>query len=74
MPLSPQYDEAKAELTELKEKCERAEQEKQSLADKFEECRATMEELKEKGTKVSAHHTLTNTYIYIYTFLYIYIY
>ncbi|TNN48762.1 Leukocyte elastase inhibitor [Liparis tanakae] len=47
------YDEAKAELTELKEKCERAEHEKQSLADKFEECRATMEELKEKGTKAS---------------------
>lgn len=49
-----QYEEAKTELSELKEKYEKAEQEKQSLTDELEECKANMKDLQEKGTKVSA--------------------
>lgn len=49
-----QFEEAKTELSDLKEKYEKTEQEKQSLADELEECKANVEELKEKGTKVSA--------------------
>lgn len=49
-----QYDEAKTELSDLKEKYEKTEQEKQSLTEELEDCKANMKELQEKGTKVSA--------------------
>lgn len=49
-----QYDEAKTELSDLKEKYEKTEQEKQSLTEELEDCKATMKELQEKGTMVSA--------------------
>lgn len=49
-----QYEEAKTELSDLKEKYEKTEQEKQSLTDELEECKANMKDLQEKGTKVSA--------------------
>lgn len=49
-----QYEEAKAELSDMKEKCERTEQEKQSLTEEFEDCKANMKELQEKGEKVSS--------------------
>lgn len=48
-----QYEDAKTELSDLKDKYEKAEQEKQSLADELEDCRANMKESLEKGTKVS---------------------
>lgn len=48
-----QCEEAKTELSDLKEKYEKTEQEKQSLTDELEECKANMRELQEKGTKVS---------------------
>lgn len=49
-----QYEEAKTELSDLKEKYEKTEQEKQSLTEELEDCKANMKELQEKGTKVSA--------------------
>lgn len=49
-----QYEEAKTELLDLKEKYEKIEQEKQSLAGELEECKSNMKDLQEKGTKVSA--------------------
>lgn len=51
---SPQYEEAKAELSDLQEKYEKTEQEKQSIADELEECKASVKDLEEKGSKVSA--------------------
>lgn len=55
-----QCEEAKTELSDLKEKYEKTEQEKQSLTDELEECKANMRELQEKGTKVSAEdHTFS---------------
>lgn len=47
-----QYDEAQTELLDLKEKCQKAEQEKQLLSDQLEEYKANMEDLQEKGSKV----------------------
>lgn len=49
-----QYEEAKTDLLDLKEKYEKTEQEKQSLADELEECKSNMKDIQEKGTKVSA--------------------
>lgn len=43
------------ELSDLKEKYEKTEQEKQSLIEELQECKGNMKELQEKGTKVSAH-------------------
>lgn len=54
-----QCEEAKLELSDLKEKYEKTEQEKQSLADELEECKANLKELQEKGTKVSAGLSIT---------------
>lgn len=48
-----QYEEAKNELSDLKEKYEKTEQEKQSVTDELEECKANMKILQEKGMKVS---------------------
>lgn len=48
-----QYEEARMELSDLKEKYEKVEQEKQLVTDELEACRANMEELQGKGTKVS---------------------
>lgn len=42
------------ELSDLKEKYEKTEQEKQSLTEELEDCKSNMKELQEKGTKVSA--------------------
>lgn len=47
-----QYEEAKTELSDLQDKYEKTEQERQSIADELEACRADMKELQEKGTKV----------------------
>lgn len=55
-----QCEEAKLELSDLKEKYEKTEQEKQSLADELEESKANLRELQEKGTKVSAGLTITH--------------
>lgn len=53
------------ELSDLKEKYEKTEQEKQSLTDELEGCKANMKELQEKGTKVSGclSNTLTGFYL-----------
>lgn len=51
---SPQYEETKTELSDLKEKYEQAEQEKRSLTEELDDCKANMKEYEEKGTKVSA--------------------
>lgn len=59
-----QYEEAKTELSDLKDKYEKTEQEKQLLTDEFEECKANMKELQEKETKVSAGLSYTNKIIY----------
>lgn len=48
-----QNEDAKAELSDLKEKYEKAEQEKQALSEELEDCKANMRDLAEKGTKVS---------------------
>lgn len=50
-----QYEEARTELSDLKEKYEKVEQEKQLVTDELEACRANMEELQGKGAKVSTH-------------------
>lgn len=42
------------ELTDLKEKYEKTEQEKQSLTEELEDCKANLKELQEKGTKVNS--------------------
>lgn len=55
-----QYEEAQMELSDLKEKCMKTEQEKQSLTDHLEECKANMKELQEKGSKVSADQSDTS--------------
>lgn len=60
-----QYEEAKMELSDLKEKYEKTEQEKQSLADELEGCKANMKELQEKGTKVSDYLPDTFTGFYL---------
>lgn len=49
-----QYEDAKAELSDLKEKYEKTEQEKQALTEELEDCKANMKDLQERGTKVSA--------------------
>lgn len=54
-----QFEEAKSELADLKEKYEKTEQEKQSLVDELEQCKANMKELQEKETKVSAGLPIT---------------
>lgn len=54
-----QFEEAKSELSDLKEKYEKTEQEKQLLADELDECKANLKELQEKGTKVSAGLSIT---------------
>lgn len=51
---SPQYEETKTELSDLKEKYEQAEQEKRTLAEELDDCKANMKDLEEKGTKVRA--------------------
>lgn len=38
----------------MKEKYEKAEQEKQAISEELEDCKANMKDLAEKGTKVSA--------------------
>lgn len=48
-----QYEEARTELSDLKEKYENVEQEKQLVTDELEACKANMKELQEKGSKVS---------------------
>lgn len=61
-----QYDDAKTELSDLKEKFEKTEQEKQSLTDELEECKANMKEIQEKGTKVSGGLSLqSNGHLYL---------
>lgn len=57
--ISLQNEEAKMELSDLKQKYEKTEQEKQSVADELEECKANMKELQEKGTKVSFALSIT---------------
>ena len=47
-----QNQECKTELSDLKEKYETAEQEKQSMDDELQACRAEMKLLQEKGSKV----------------------
>lgn len=59
-----QYEEAKTDLLDLKEKYEKTEQEKQSLADELEECKSNMKDIQEKGTKVSAGPSYTFDIIY----------
>lgn len=54
-----QCEEAKTELSDLKEKYDKTEQEKQAVTDELQECKASMKELQEKGTKVSAHLSST---------------
>lgn len=49
-----QYDETKTELSDLKGKYEKSEQEKQLLTEELEGCKANMKELQEKETKVSS--------------------
>lgn len=51
---SPQYEETKTELSDLKEKYEQAEQEKRTLVEELDDCKANMKDLEEKGTKVRA--------------------
>lgn len=51
---SVQNEDTKAELSDLKEKYEKAEQEKLTLTEELEDCKANMKDLAEKGTKVSA--------------------
>lgn len=48
-----QCEDAKTELSDLKERYEKTEQEKQSLTDELGECKANMKDLQEKGTKVN---------------------
>lgn len=52
---SRQYEETKTELSDLKEKYERAEQEKRALAEELDDCKANMKDMEEKGTKVRAN-------------------
>lgn len=59
-----QYEEAMTELSDLKEKYEKTEQEKQSITDEFEECKANMKELQDKGTKVSTGLSYTKKILY----------
>ncbi|MEQ2310588.1 hypothetical protein AMECASPLE_010604 [Ameca splendens] len=48
---SQQYEEAQMELSDLKERSEKTEQEKQGLEDQLEEFKANMKDLQEKGSK-----------------------
>lgn len=45
----------------MKEKYEKAEQEKQALSEELEDCKANMKDLAEKGTKVSAGLPVSRT-------------
>ncbi|KAF0036150.1 hypothetical protein F2P81_011462 [Scophthalmus maximus] len=49
--LQRECEDAKTELSDLKERYEKTEQEKQSLTDELGECKANMKDLQEKGTK-----------------------
>lgn len=49
-----QFEEAKSELADLREKYETSEREKRSLAEELEQSNVSMKELREKGTKVGA--------------------
>lgn len=51
---SAQNEDTKVELSDWKEKYEKAEQEKQALSEELEDCKANMRDLTERGTKVSA--------------------
>uniref|UniRef100_A0A3P8SQV8 Sarcolemma associated protein b n=1 Tax=Amphiprion percula TaxID=161767 RepID=A0A3P8SQV8_AMPPE len=49
--LQRECEESKTELSDLKEKYKKSEQEKQLVADELEECKANMKDLQEKGSK-----------------------
>ena len=49
-----QNEDCKTELSDLKGKYEKAEQEKQSITDELQACHAEMKLLQEKGSKVRA--------------------
>lgn len=51
---STQYEEAKSELSDLQERYEKTEQEKESITDELHECKAVVDDLQAKGTKVRA--------------------
>uniref|UniRef100_A0A3P8X5B6 Sarcolemma associated protein b n=1 Tax=Cynoglossus semilaevis TaxID=244447 RepID=A0A3P8X5B6_CYNSE len=48
-----QFEEAEKELSTLKEKCEKMEQEQQSLTEELEQCKANMKDMEQKETTVS---------------------
>lgn len=49
-----QYEETQSELSDLKEKYKRTEQEKQSITEELDECKADMKGLQDKGSSVSS--------------------
>lgn len=58
---SVQNEDTKAELSDLKEKYEKAEQEKQALSEELDDCKANMKDLADKGTQVRAGLMLRST-------------